>query len=227
MRFYWMKITLGALAIFGVGMLIVAAYHSVRHKVQVVKDTASPITFPLPFGIVPFRLDGERLGTLERVRLERESPKVISGVTIWAKLDDSVSATQLQGCRFAINDVEHFDQHSTFDCVKTDTTGLAPYGQLEMNGQSFPLLVPERVIADMHRSHSRNARVWVNDSVVVDTVSLHLLADSMAEMGRRMQEAGQRMSDSIRRAVQRQVDSIQRANGVPQVPQVPAVPTKP
>ena len=225
MRNYWVKITLGALAIFGLGMLIMAAYHSIRHKVDVVKESASPLEIPLPFGIAPFRLDGERLGSLERIRLERESPKVISSVTIWAKLDDSVSADRFEGCSFAASDVEHFDQHSSFDCIKGDTAGLAPFGSVEINDQSYPLLLPERVIADMHRNSGRHAtRVWVNDTISVDAESLRQMSDSMAEMGRRMGEAGRRLGDSIRQAVQRQVDSIQRANRVPGVPPAPPKP---
>ncbi len=224
MRTYWLKIVLGAVAIFGLGMLIVAAFHSVRHKVHVVKETASPLEFPIPFGVLPFRLNNQRLGSIERVRLERETPKVISSVKIWAKLDDSVSTDQLQGCSFAVNDVEHFDEHSSFECVKGDTAGLAPYGEVAIADQSYPLLLPDRVIADLRRSKARSPRVWVNDSMPVDTAALRQMADSMAEMGRRMGEASRRMGDSIRQAVQHQVDSIQRANGVPQAPPAPPKP---
>jgi hypothetical protein len=101
MRNYWLKILLGALGIFAVGMIGVSIARSGIAKVNSVVHSDDPISIPL--GLVPFALAGEKLGKLDHVTLYRESPKHVSGVELTVDLADSLLAQGLSGCRLVAN----------------------------------------------------------------------------------------------------------------------------
>ena len=61
MRTYWLRILLGALAVFAVGMIGVTFARRTRDKVNAVVTGSGPLSIPLPF--VPFELEGSKLGT--------------------------------------------------------------------------------------------------------------------------------------------------------------------
>ena len=54
MRSYWLRILLGAFAVFAIGMLGVTMVRRGRNKVEAVFAGAGPLTIPTPF--VPFQL---------------------------------------------------------------------------------------------------------------------------------------------------------------------------
>ena len=101
MRNYWMRIALGALAIFIVGMLGLSLVRRGIGSVRGVVQGSGPISIPLAF--IPFQLNGDKLGSLERVTLEREAPNHVTRVELEVKLSDSVLARGLEGCRLAAN----------------------------------------------------------------------------------------------------------------------------
>ena len=101
MRNYWLRIALGALAIFTVGMIGVTLARQGVGRVRHVVEGSGPITVPLAF--IPFHLNGEKLGTVSRVVLLREAPKQISAVQLEAKVRDSAVARGLAGCRLTAN----------------------------------------------------------------------------------------------------------------------------
>ena len=68
MRNYWMRIALGALAIFTVGMVARALITRGIGGVKGVVEGSGPITIPLAF--IPFQLGADKLGTLERVTFD-------------------------------------------------------------------------------------------------------------------------------------------------------------
>ena len=102
MRTYWLRILLGALAVFAVGMIgrhVCPAGPGQGHRSG--RPASGPLTIPLPF--VPFQLDGNKLGMLERLVVNRDAPKKVSSVELEVKLDDSLLAQGLAGCRLAAN----------------------------------------------------------------------------------------------------------------------------
>ena len=101
MRNYWLKILLGALGIFVVGMIGVTVVRSGIAKVNSVVEGSGPLTIPL--GLIPFTLQGERLGNLDHVTLNRESPRKVTDVELEIDLADSLLAKGLSGCRLAAN----------------------------------------------------------------------------------------------------------------------------
>ena len=67
MNRYWLKIVAGALVVFGVGLVLVRVGHRTIETVQTITDSAASISVPL-FGLVGFRVDGQRRGEIRRRR---------------------------------------------------------------------------------------------------------------------------------------------------------------
>ena len=70
MRSYWLRILLGALGIFAIGMIGVTIVRGGHAKMHNVVEGQRPDDHPA--GLVPFVLAGERLGNLEHVVLHRD-----------------------------------------------------------------------------------------------------------------------------------------------------------
>lgn len=207
MRNYWVRIALGAVAIFTVGMIgITLARQGVGH-VRGVVEGSGPISLPLAF--VPFMLDGQKLGTLSRVVLLRDAPKQISAVELEIKLRDSVVARGLEGCRLAAN----FDSDRGPGRVQIHAGGLSqgvfsclhgadsvPHFQefgravFQPGDVSVPLLLPNDMVEDLQEGRFESSEDSVGEAV-------QARADSIAE-------AADALADSIAMAVEMQADSI-------------------
>jgi hypothetical protein len=202
MRNYWLKIILGAFAVFAVGMALRAAYLATKNRVRAIANSNAPITIPLAF--VPFQLNGDRLGTFDHAILIRKSPKQITGVRLGVKLSDSTDMARLAGCDL----LAHFKSakktgaefsDADFVCVKGDSAtahGAERFGDVgfEPGGLSLALYVPSDV-----------ARRLRNEMIHGVDVHADIAADSIAE-------AAERMGDSIGEAAARMGDSIARVN---------------
>jgi hypothetical protein len=164
MRSYWMKIVLGALGIFAVGMIGVSLARGIHAKIHSVVEGEGPITIPL--GLIPFVLAGERLGKLDHVTLHRDSPSHVTQVELEVDLADSLLAQGLSGCRLAAN----FEGDSTdpgvnirvgrgkqdknaFRCLPGDTVppDLVEYGVaiFQPGEVEVPLFIPLEVVQEL------------------------------------------------------------------------------
>jgi hypothetical protein len=237
MRSYWLRILLGAFGIFCLGMIVVSIFRHGRSKVESVIASSEPLSIPLPF--VPFQVNGSKLGTLERLTVNRESPKKVSSIELQVKMDDSLVAKGLAGCRLAANvesdsakpgnvniHMNRLEEKTFFFCLKQDsgyqemgTATLTP-GDIEL-----PLLVPDQLA-----EHLRNGD-WASDSDSADVMeeradsisdAAEALADSAEAKAERAQEKAQdkakaltarqvRLGDSLRAEGLRRGDSIRRA----------------
>jgi hypothetical protein len=208
MRNYWVRIAFGALAIFTVGMIGVTLARQGVGRVRGVVEGSGPITLPIPF--VPFKLDGQKLGTLSKVVLLRDAPKSISAVELEIKLRDSMLARGLEGCRLAANlDAEH-DRRGVdvnvgplstgvFSCFHGNDSSaqLQEFGRaiFQPGGVSVPLLLPNDLVDDLKQGDFGSGD---EDSV---TSAAQARADSIAE-------AADAHADSITAAVEQRADSI-------------------
>ena len=212
MKSYWFKIVLGALGIFAIGMVIVTGIRKAKNQVRVYSETSEPISIPFPFGIVPFRLDGTRLGTVEHLTLLRDSPQGISNIRLVVKLADSVESSRLASCILVVTDVEHLDNRTTFQCQGSDTAGmqLVPYGQIELEGggETFPLLLPASAVEELRSEHASDEMESRIDSI---SNAAEAIADSLPEVADSITEANMEMADSIRDAAREKADSIREA----------------
>lgn len=242
MRTYWLKIILGALAIFAVGMLVVTGIRRASHGVREITEGSGNITIPLPFGILPFKVDGERLGSIERVTLERSAPKVITSLRLVAKLDSGISPERLDGCTLAGHRVTELDETSTFECLRTDSAAavapvadagaasgdsggagvtvsaapaapaLEPFGVVVVNDREIPLMLTPADVAEFQDRPSPDQPVGAIDT------------DSLTEAINRHVDSAMRTADSAVRQATRMADSIRRARegGPPAPPAMPA-----
>jgi len=232
MRSYWLRILTGAFAIFVIGMLGVALVRRGRSRVESVIASSEPLSIPLPF--VPFQLNGSKLGTIERLTINRDAPKKVSSIELQVKMDDSLVAKGLAGCRLAANiegdssksgrhgDVDvhlnRLHERTFFFCTKSDS-GFEELGSATLipGDVELPLLVPES-LAEQLRSGA-----WGNDADSTDGLeeradsiaqAAEAVADSAATKAAKAQalsEVRTRLGDSLRAEGLRRADSIVHA----------------
>jgi len=219
MRNYWLRIALGALAIFTVGMIGVTLARQGVSRVRGVVEGSGPISFPLPF--VAFRLDGQKLGEVSRVVLLRDAPKQISAVELEVKLRDSLLAQGLAGCRLAANLDDdrgpagrevHAGRlsRSVFSCVPGDQPipSLQEFGRVTFQpGEvTVPLLLPNDIVDDL-----RQGRFESQDSIEAATeAEAESIAEAAEDRADSIAEAAELLADSIMAGRQQLVDSLRR-----------------
>jgi hypothetical protein len=232
MRTYWLRILLGALAVFAIGMIGITFARRTRDTVTAVVTGSGPLSIPLPF--VPFELEGNKLGRLERLVVNREAPKKVSSVDLEVKLDDSLLVQGLAGCRLGANlesdssksgDINfrshRLEDRAFFFCAKSDS-GLVEFGSVRLTpgDVTVPLLVPvslaEQLRAGNWGDHddadSTDALAERAESLAGKAAEA---ADSVAELeGQRAASAralGSRLGDSLRTAGKLRAESLHTA----------------
>jgi hypothetical protein len=227
MRNYWIRIVVGALGVFALGMALIFITRKVIARVKTVAQTSDPITIPLAF--VPFRLDGSRLGTFDRAVLIRKSPKEVSGLNLSVKLTDSAAAARLSGCGLLAQFTERRGSGGTvmtdaeFACVRPDSVapaGAERFGQVVFapGDLTLPLFLPADVarrlrgdLIDVRVDASANSMVEAADSIAE---AAGRTADSLGEAASRMADSisssNTQRADSIRTAALRMADSVRR-----------------
>ena len=229
MRNYWLKILLGAVGIFAVGMIGVTIVRSGIAKVNSVVHSDEPITIPL--GLVPFALAGERLGKLDHVTLYRETPNHVSEVELSVELTDSLFAQGLSGCRLVAN-IEGDDRErgvnirvgkdslegDAFSCLAGDSTPpeFVEYGTAVFNpGEvEVPLLLPVELVSELQSldlEHEAGAADSLGEiNVPTDSIAAQVEREIDSAMLRRKpgesrQAATRRFADSIRAEAMKQL----------------------
>jgi hypothetical protein len=223
---------LGAFGVFAVGMLLIVLGRHVIATLRAVAHSSEPITIPLAF--VPFRLDGDRLGTFDRAVLIRKSPKEVSALNLSVKLSDSTGRARLAGCGLLarFNRAPAGDStvvsDADFACVRPDSAvppGAQPFGRVAFTpgDLSLPLFVPAEVARHFHHGmidiqvdasgdSAAAAAERMADSI---TEAASNAADSMAALHEQradsLRDMALRNADSIREAALRQADSMRRA----------------
>ena len=115
MQRYWLRIALGAAAIFVLGMGVITLARNSIAELQALATSTRPISIPLV--IMPFRLNSTQIGTVRRLDILRRSPRQVSGIRLTVRLDDSVTAARLPDCRVTLFEPEGFADGSGFRCV--------------------------------------------------------------------------------------------------------------
>jgi len=235
MRTYWLRIVLGALAVFVVGMIGIHFARRTRDTVTAVVTGSGPLSIPLPF--VPFELEGNKLGRLERLVVNREAPKKVSSVDLEVKLDDSLLVQGLAGCRLAANlesdssksgDVNfrthRLEDRAFFFCAKSDS-GLVEFGTVKLTpgDVSVPLLVPVSLAEQMRSGNWGDHDNPDSADVLAERAEslagkAEEVADSIAELeGERAaasaRAVGSRLGDSLRAAGKMRAESLHTALG--------------
>ncbi len=148
---YWIKISLGALVIFAVGMVFIGVGHKGSAWADHMAHSASTISIPLVF--VPFRLDGQSIGSIKRLDIMRDAPEQVSGALIAVKLRDGVGLP-MESCELAIDDLDDIGDGATFYCADEAAQlaeELVRFGTVvfEPGGARRALLLPLEVIDEI------------------------------------------------------------------------------
>jgi hypothetical protein len=162
---YWFKIVLGMLVIFVIGNVVYRTFHHAEDFIN------SDRAIEIPLLGASFKLGGERLGKVQGLRIERSSPRSVSGLALTVNLDDSISMSRFDHCSLTINDASRIDKNTTFICaVSADSSRLklVPFGTVTFRpgDHQVVLLVPESVVADVRHNLATGASL--NDSGDVD-----------------------------------------------------------
>jgi hypothetical protein len=219
-----MRIALGALAIFCVGMVARSLINRGIGGVRGVVEGSGPISIPLAF--VPFKLEGDKLGSLERVTLVRESPQKVTSVELEIELSDSVVARGLEGCRLAANldsegegrssvNIERSPfEHGTFWCAGSDSASLAlvEYGHAVFHpgDVTVPLLLPPDLVNELQSLDLGGDRTPPLSEAQIDSIAEVARAEAQAEVSRELRRTRRARLDSIRSEGLRRADSARR-----------------
>ncbi len=145
---YWIKIVLGMLGVFIVGMVVATGIRAGKSGVHRLVDSADAVTLPM-FG-VPFMLGDLKLGSMQSLRVERDAPREVSGFHLKVRLDDPASLDTLADCQISLDDFDSIDEHSRFVCVvpaDSIAEGMEQFGTItfQPSGQVHVLLAPAKV----------------------------------------------------------------------------------
>ena len=154
---YWIRIALGMLAIFAVGMLInCGLMHGKRHVTELVEGTG-PVNVPL-LGMA-FRLNDEKVGGISRLQLLRSQPRRVDSAIVTVKLNDVMFADRFADCRLTVRDGHNLNDKTSFFCAQPADSAamdLVPFGHVVLmpSGQQVAMWVPASVAADLREIDS-------------------------------------------------------------------------
>lgn len=156
MNRYWIRIALGALLVFGLGLAGLAAVRKGKAQVRSLLTTAAT-RLPLRFANIDFRLDGRRLGAVTGIDIVRNSAAEVGRVTGHVELSTPDAALLLRECFLTLDDVRHLSHRSSFLCVAQSELAkgqLVEVGEVSFKPEGFtrPLYLPERTVNEWRRS---------------------------------------------------------------------------
>lgn len=205
MRNYWLKIGFGAVAIFAVGMLIVSGTRHARQSVEEIAEGTGPITVPLAF--LPFEIDGQRAGTLRRLRVFRDSLQEPTRIEVQISVPDSSAVQRFAACILAIEPQEGKVPNDFRCLIAADTVGrdLVQFGDLELRDHpgSYPLYGPRAEVENL----KRNAQPGLTAEEQVARTA----ADSARQRQIEIADSLHELADSVHRAASEHADSVRQA----------------
>ena len=231
MRGYWLKIAFKALGIFAVGMLIVTVIRTVRSKVTHTINSSDPIPLPL-IGLIPFRLDSSKLGSLRQVQILRSDPQHVSGVRVLVKLADSVGPERIRNCQLAIDNLDNLNDQTTFRCQALGAVpeGLSAFGivALENYPDTFQLLLPFKATEELRQTafrlnrdgfHVEGPRDTLQEALAARTDSIYQALDERIEaqsdsisdlkdLAATLDDSSTDVGAQARRTLERRADSV-------------------
>jgi len=188
MRSLWTRIGLGALGVFVVGMMLVTVG---RQAKAAASDAISTALHSSAFSSIasaaadiPFRLDGERLGTIRRASIRRDESGALPEVNLTVELADASAGRQLRGCVLVPERQRDFDFDSGFSCAEDLTGDLVELGRARFTPGDLdrPIMVLPAVAADMRHGDAFEATADLGGAVRINAQGdggelVHLLAD--------------------------------------------------
>ncbi|MDH4131202.1 MAG: hypothetical protein OEW17_02475 [Gemmatimonadota bacterium] len=183
MRSLWLRITLGALAVFAVGTTAVHLGRKAKSTIQHTLQSDAPLPIPLA-GLVPFRVDNNQLGSLRKLEFLRSSPSEVSGMRVLVDMSNDSAGQGLMDCMVGLRSVDNIDEHITFACISPDslvTEGLEPFGFVFLGsaGDSVPLVLPHDAVAEFRSARLDFRRHGIHIGHAGDSVQVDVKVDSI------------------------------------------------
>ena len=148
MKRYWIRITLGALGIFALGMVVVAAG---RRGVDKVKQLATQHSLRLTPGVAPFLVDLRRLGTLTEVEVDPDHDGDFPFINLTVELDPDIAMAGLDDCLLVASDAEALRGEKGLRCEQNvSRDSLVEMGAVtfEPSGEREGIYIPASEIGD-------------------------------------------------------------------------------
>jgi hypothetical protein len=152
-RKYWAGIIAGMLGVFVVGMLLATGVN--KGKAFVVNNFPSSLMLLQNTG---FKLDGDRIGDIQRLQLMRSRPGIFDSAVITVSIDDSAEVNRISSCIILRATETHpFGSATRFKCAShSDSTNLdlTPFGHIVLpNGKTKTFYVAASAL-DQARDHA-------------------------------------------------------------------------
>lgn len=200
MQRYWGRIAAGALAVFFVGMIVITLARRGIANFDALAKSDRPIGIPL--ALLPFRLEGDELGTVRRLELLRSSPKTVTGIRLTVRLQDSSAVANLESCAVTLHEAQAFGGRDGFVCSSAADSAaehLEQIGELvvEPGGLVRAILAPA--------AHAAQWRRGFYDTVAAKAELARLKADRLADSNARVVI----QADSSRAIIDIRGDSVQ------------------
>jgi hypothetical protein len=166
MNRYWIRIALGVLLVFGLGMSALAAARKGEAEVRGFLATASS-RIPLRLASLKFRFDGRSLGDVTGVSVERAGPNDLGRIVLRVGLADPADPAEFANCNFTADDIRHLDSRTGFRCAEgseLNSAELVKMGEiiLEPGAQSRPLYLPRAEVERWRQSDIRSLQASMN-----------------------------------------------------------------
>ena len=133
MRSLWTRIGLGAAGVFVVGMLLVTVVREAKSAASSALSSAVLATVQQAHASaspdMPFRLEGEALGTIKRLVIQRQMQGSLPDVDLDVDLADAASLDRLEDCDLVPVDRGSLSLDQGFTCEATATGGLVTLGE--------------------------------------------------------------------------------------------------
>ncbi len=157
---FWMKVGLGALMVFALGLTVVSVVRAGKARLQsALASVGSRI--PRELADLPFRLNGRELGTVSGLEVHR-AEREVGDVLLRVNLHDAAFAGEIQACDVAALPIRHIKRtrHVRFRCAEPAELAAGELGRLgevvfEPGGIRRPLYL---TAADLERWEEAEVR---------------------------------------------------------------------
>jgi hypothetical protein len=174
MRSLWTKIGFGALGVFLVGMMLITlgrqAKSAAAEAVETALQSSAFSRVASAAADIPFKLDGERLGTVRRAAIRRDEAGAIPEVNLTVELTAGRASRQLQGCVLVPERQREFDFDRGFTCAEGLTGDLVEMGRVQFTPGDLerPIMVMPAVADDMRRGDPFEATADLGGAVRIN-----------------------------------------------------------
>jgi hypothetical protein len=152
---YWTGIFVAMLAIFGIGLLVARGIHKGKDFVETNLSSIGLLH-------AHFRVDGDRIGDVERWQFMRSQPGRVDSAVLTVKVTGDAAALQEPGCLLRVTNAQPFGSNTRFQCTTARDSArlrLVPFGHVELlpEGTEVTMYVAGDAAANLQQHAYRGA----------------------------------------------------------------------